>query len=54
MVLAGSPEATPFAHVALVPVQPFKAADAAVMLGIGALSAIGGMWLFARRDLHGA
>jgi ABC-2 type transport system permease protein len=44
---------TPFAHIGLVPAQPFRAADAIVMLGIGALSALAATWAFQRRDLVG-
>jgi ABC-2 type transport system permease protein len=46
-------EATPFAHVGLVPAQPFRVAAAAVMLGIAAVSALAAIWIFQRRDLTG-
>ncbi len=46
-------ELTPFAHVGLVPAQPFKAADAAVMLGIALGACAIASWAFARRDLIG-
>jgi ABC-2 type transport system permease protein len=45
---------TPFAHVGLVPVQPFRLGAAAVMVAIGALSAMAAISLFQRRDLFGA
>jgi ABC-2 type transport system permease protein len=44
---------TPFAHVALVPTQPFRAGDAAVMLAIGGLAALPAVGAFRRRDLLG-
>ncbi len=46
-------EATPFAHVGLVPAQPFRAAAALVMLGIAVSSALAATWIFQRRDLTG-
>ncbi len=46
-------ELTPFAHVGFVPSQPFRAADAAVMLAIGVLSALAALEVFRRRDLVG-
>jgi ABC-2 type transport system permease protein len=45
---------TPFAHVGLVPAQPFDAASAAAMLAIGAGSALLAVVAFRRRDLLGA
>jgi ABC-2 type transport system permease protein len=42
---------TPFAHVGLVPTQPFRAGAAAIMIGIGLAAALGA---FRRRDLLGA
>jgi ABC-2 type transport system permease protein len=45
---------TPFAHIGLVPVAPFQATAAAVMIGIGAAAAGAGLALFRRRDLLGA
>jgi ABC-2 type transport system permease protein len=45
---------TPFAHVGLVPAQPFDAAGAAVMAAIGLLAACVALWLFSRRDLIAA
>ena len=42
---------TPFAHVGLVPAQPFDAAGAAVMVALGVVGALGAIWLFERRDL---
>jgi polyether ionophore transport system permease protein len=44
---------TPFAHIGLVPTQPFRAGSAAIMLGLGALCAAGALWAFRRRDLTG-
>jgi ABC-2 type transport system permease protein len=56
--LLGAPkwlvELTPFAHVGLVPAQPFRAAAAVIMLGIAAISALAATWIFQRRDLTGA
>ena len=56
--LLGAPtwlvDVTPFAHVGLVPAQPFRAGAAAVMLAIGAVSALAAIGLFERRDLLGA
>jgi ABC-2 type transport system permease protein len=46
-------EVTPFAHVGLVPAQPFRAAAAVVMLGIALSSALAATWIFQRRDLTG-
>jgi polyether ionophore transport system permease protein len=46
-------EATPFAHVGLVPAQAFKAPAAAVMVGIGVLAALIALAAFRRRDLIG-
>jgi ABC-2 type transport system permease protein len=44
---------TPFAHVGLVPAQPFRTAAAAIMLGIAVSSALAATWIFQRRDLTG-
>jgi ABC-2 type transport system permease protein len=56
--LLGAPawlvDLTPFAHVALVPAQPFRAAAAVVMLAIGAASTLAAIGIFRRRDLLGA
>lgn len=46
-------QATPFAHVGLVPAQPFRAAAALIMLGIAVSSALAATWAFRRRDLTG-
>ncbi len=46
-------QATPFAHIGLVPAQPFRAAAALVMLGIAASGAVAAIWVFQRRDLIG-
>jgi ABC-2 type transport system permease protein len=55
--LLGAPQwlvgLTPFAHVGLVPAQPFRAAAAAIMVAIGAAAAIAALWRFRRRDLVG-
>ncbi len=45
--------ATPFAHIGLVPAQPFRGAAALVMLGIAAICALAAIWVFQRRDLIG-
>ena len=42
---------TPFAHIGLVPAQPFQAAAAVVMIGIGVAAAAAGLAVFRRRDL---
>ncbi|WP_254857913.1 polyketide antibiotic transporter [Protofrankia sp. BMG5.30] len=42
---------TPFAHVGLVPAQPFRPVAAAVMVGIGLLAGLGALASFLRRDL---
>ena len=47
-------ELTPFAHVGLVPAQPFRATAAVAMLAIAAASAIAATWIFKQRDLTGA
>ena len=44
---------TPFAHIGLVPAQPFRVADAAVMLSFAGLSALAAVTIFVRRDLTG-
>jgi ABC-2 type transport system permease protein len=46
-------QATPFAHVGLVPAQPFRADAALLMLAIALASAIAATWIFQRRDLTG-
>jgi ABC-2 type transport system permease protein len=55
--LLGAPgwlvDLTPFAHVGLVPAQPFKAGAALVMLALAALATIASLGIFARRDLVG-
>lgn len=45
---------TPFAHVAAVPAQPFRATAAVVMVAIGAVAALAATAVFRRRDLAGA
>jgi ABC-2 type transport system permease protein len=56
--LAGVPrwlvEATPFAHIGFVPVQPFRVLAAIVMVAIGAVAIGVALVLFRRRDLAGA
>ena len=56
--LLGAPawlvDLTPFAHVGLVPAQPFRAGAAAAMLAIGAAAALLAIASFRRRDLLGA
>jgi ABC-2 type transport system permease protein len=56
--LLGAPkwvvELTPFAHLGLEPVQPFRVLASAIMLGIALGSALAATWLFQRRDLTGA
>jgi len=47
-------QATPFAHVGLVPAQPVRAGAALVMLAIAVASALAATWIFQRRDLTGA
>jgi ABC-2 type transport system permease protein len=47
-------ELTPFAHVGLVPAQPFRAGAAGLMIAIGAASALAALGVFRRRDLLGA
>ncbi len=44
-------EATPFAHIGLVPAAPFRVGAALVMVGLGALASALALALFARRDL---
>ncbi len=46
-------QATPFAHVGLVPAQPFRAGAAIIMLAIALGSALAATWIFQRRDLTG-
>jgi polyether ionophore transport system permease protein len=56
--LTGAPhwllELTPFHHVGLVPIAPYPATAAAVMILLGIAAAAAGMWAFGRRDLAGA
>ena len=55
--LLGAPkwlvELTPFAHVGLVPAQPFRTTAALIMLALAALVALSAVWAFRRRDLAG-
>ena len=44
---------TPFAHVGLVPTEPFRAGSAAVMVGLALAAGTGALWAFRRRDLVG-
>jgi ABC-2 type transport system permease protein len=56
--LLGSPswllDLSPFAHVGLVPAQPFRSSAALAMIGIGVATALAAIWRFRRRDLLGA
>lgn len=56
--LLGAPkwlvDITPFAHVGLVPAQPFKAVAAGVMVAVALLSAAAAVRVFQHRDLLGA
>jgi ABC-2 type transport system permease protein len=56
--LLGAPrwllDLTPFAHVGLVPVQPFRATAAAVLAGLGVAAAAAALAAFRRRDLMGS
>ena len=45
---------TPFAHVGLVPIQSFRALDAAVMVAVGLAAALAALGLLRRRDVIGA
>lgn len=47
-------ELTPFTHIGLVPAQPFRVGDAAIMLAIAAACALVATWIFAQRDLTGS
>ena len=47
-------DATPFAHVALLPAQPFRVEAAAVMVAIGVAATLAAVHGFRRRDLIGA
>ena len=40
-----------FHHVGLMPAAPFRAAGAAVLLGLGAAGMLAGALAFSRRDL---
>jgi len=44
-------ELTPFQHVGLVPTEPFRGGDAAIMVAIGLLAALAALAVFRRRDL---
>jgi ABC-2 type transport system permease protein len=44
---------TPFAHIGLVPAQPFQTGGAAAMLAIAAATGLAAIWVFSRRDLAG-
>jgi ABC-2 type transport system permease protein len=56
--LLGAPswlvDVTPFAHIGLVPAEPFRATAAVVMIGIGLAAAAIALAVFRRRDLIGA
>jgi polyether ionophore transport system permease protein len=47
-------DTTPFAHVGLVPAQPFRGGAALVMIAIGTATALAAVATFRRRDLLGA
>jgi ABC-2 type transport system permease protein len=47
-------ELTPFAHVGLVPSEPFRAGAAVVLVSIGAVAALAALELFRRRDVVAA
>lgn len=55
--LLGAPDwlvkLTPFAHVGLVPTQPFRVGSAAVMVGLALSLGLAALWAFRRRDLVG-
>ncbi len=55
--LLGAPkwlvELTPFAHVGLVPAEPFRPTAALIMLALAALASLSAVWAFRRRDLTG-
>lgn len=55
--LIGAPswlaDATPFAHVGLVPAQPIRLGDAAILAGIGLVGCAAAIARFAYRDLAG-
>jgi polyether ionophore transport system permease protein len=55
--LLGAPqwlvELTPFAHVGLVPAEPFRAGSAAVMLALALAGALAALWALRQRDLMG-
>ena len=44
---------SPFAHLALVPTQPFQPVSAAVMVTVGVLGVISSLVAFSRRDIAG-
>ena len=56
--LVGAPrwlvDLTPFAHVGLVPAEPFRPRAAVAMTAIGLLAAAGALAAFRRRDLQGS
>jgi ABC-2 type transport system permease protein len=45
---------TPFAHIGLVPVEPFRATAAVVMIGIALAAVVAALAVFRRRDLIAA
>ena len=47
-------DATPFAHVGLVPAQPFRTRAALIMVVIGSTTAIAAIQTFRQRDLVGS
>ena len=44
---------TPFQHIGLVPVEPYRVGAAVTMAGLGVVAALAGLWLFRRRDVIG-
>lgn len=47
-------DATPFAHLGLVPAQPLRAGSAVVMIALGLIAGVAALRWFERRDLLGA
>jgi ABC-2 type transport system permease protein len=56
--LLGAPkwlvDLTPFAHVGLVPAQPFRVGEAAIMIATGLVATLAALGAFRRRDLTSA
>ena len=47
-------DATPFAHIGMVPAQPFRVGAAVLMVVIGVVAGVAAILWFERRDLMGA